>query len=130
MPGKSTSSTTTSHGACPASSLYSTVTPSGAVSISTLSPSSLRVIALEMAWAIAWSSSMIRTLIGSAIGTYASTPPGQPNEERRTITRSTIHDPTVMRFAREAAEVQAEAAFAVRSFGVLAEQVALELGGH
>src|SRR6185312_7617262 len=53
---------------------------------------------------------------------------GQPNEERWSIRRSTIHDPTVVRLARETAKVETEAALAVGATSIFAEQIAFDFG--
>src|SRR3569623_2041417 len=71
---------------------------------------------------------MISTLIGSLLLTYTSTSSGQPYEERRPVALPTIHDPAVMRYARDTAKVETEASLAVRALRVLAVQVAFELG--
>ena len=55
----------------------------------------------------------------------ALTAPGKPNDKRRAIVAATIHNPAIVRFTGQTAEIQAEPAFPIGALSVFAKQVVL-----
>ena len=130
MPGKSTSSSTTSHGACRDLELVEDRDAIGR-------GLELDELVLELARDGARDRGDHRLIIVDdqdldrirAASSGRTQPlPGSLMNERRTIGLSTIHDPTVVRLAGQAAKIQSEATLTVRSLGVLVEQVGFDFG--